>query len=90
MLHVTVEIWPGGSEIDAWTVATADIANVSESNCAKLSRYHVRATEGVNPLAGTPEWEAVGQILNHDRRSSVWSLVAKVAAWAIEQQKTGS
>jgi hypothetical protein len=88
MLRVIVEIWPGGSEIHARTLAIAGIANVSESDVAKLSHYQVHATEGANPLAGTTEWEAVGEILDHERYSSVWSLVAKVGAWTAEQQKT--
>jgi len=83
MLRVTVELWPGGVKALARTLAVADIANVSE--LADLSDYQVLAAEGPNPLAGTAAWEAETQVRAHDRRSSVWSLVAKVALWAAKQ-----
>lgn len=85
MLRVTVELWPGGSKALARTLAIADITNVSE--LADLSDYQVLAAEGPNPRAGTAAWEAETRLRDHDRRSSVWSLVAKVALWAAEQAK---
>ena len=85
MLHITVELRPDGIRDLARTVATAEVTNVSD--VAHLDDYQVHATEGANPLTGTPEWEAAGRILDHDRHSSVWSLVARVADWAAEQAK---
>ena len=85
MLRVTVEIWPGGEPRRARILATAFIANVSDLE--DISNYTMRVSEGVNPVAGTPAWKAEGEVRGHDRRASVWSLVAKVAAWAAEQRK---
>ena len=85
MLRVTVEIWPGEVKTLARTLAMADIANVTE--IADLSDYRVRAKERPNPLVGTAAWEEETWIRTHDRRSSVWSLVAKVAVWAAEQAR---
>jgi hypothetical protein len=83
MLRVTVEIWPGGDEKRARVLATGDVANVSD--LADMSDYEVRADEGHNPLTNTPPWSRQGYIFQHDRKSSVWALVAKVAAWAAEK-----
>ncbi|NOJ40325.1 hypothetical protein [Bradyrhizobium australiense] len=85
MLHITVELWPGGIRDLARTLAIADIANVSD--LADLDDYQVHAMEAANPLTDTTDWEATGRIPDHDRHSSVWSLVAKVADWAAEQAK---
>jgi hypothetical protein len=35
--------------------------------------------ESTNPLTGTPGRSATCKVLGHDRRSSVWALVAKAA-----------
>lgn len=83
MLRVTVEIWPGGDETRARVLATADVGNVSD--LAETSDYGVRVTEGHNPLTNTPTWSRSGYVFQHDRRTSVWALVAKVAAWAAEE-----
>jgi hypothetical protein len=85
VLRVTVEIWPGGEPRRARVLATAFIANVSDLE--DISNYTMRVSEGVNPVAGTPAWKAEGEMRGHDRRASVWSLVAKIAAWAAEQRK---
>jgi hypothetical protein len=45
----------------------------------------VSVTEGHNPLTNTPPWSRRGYVLQHDRRTSVWALVAKVAMWAAEE-----
>jgi hypothetical protein len=83
LLRVTVEIWPGGDKERARVLATADVGNVSE--LADKSDYVVIVTEGQNPLANTPPWSRRGCIFQHDRRTSVWALVAKVANWAAEE-----
>jgi hypothetical protein len=83
MLRVTVEIWPGGDKTRARTVAIANVANLSD--LADVSDYAVNVTEGRNPITNTPPWSQRGQIYEHDRRTSVWALIAKVAVWAAEE-----
>jgi hypothetical protein len=83
MLRVTVEILPGGDETRARVLATAEVGNVSD--LAETSDYDLSVTEGHNPLTNTPPWSRRGHIFQHDRRTSVWVLVAKVAAWAAEE-----
>jgi hypothetical protein len=83
MLRVTIEIWPRGDKARAHTIATADVANVSD--LSYVSDYALSATEQYNPVADTPAWSQCGHVLQHDRRASVWALVAKVATWAAEQ-----
>ena len=83
MLRVTVEIWPGGDESGARTLAIANVANVSD--LAEVSDYAVSVTELHNPIANTPAWTRRGHVFQHDRKKSVWALVAKVAIWATEE-----
>jgi hypothetical protein len=83
MLRITVEIWPGGDETRARKVAIANVANVSD--LADVSDYAVSVTEGHNPITNTPPWSQRGRVFQHDRRTSVWSLVAKVAILAAEE-----
>jgi hypothetical protein len=91
MLVIKVELWPGGHEAMKRTLAKAHIGNVS--NLAAVSDYQVSASEGANPIAGTPAWKGRGLLTRHDRNQSVWALVAKAAAWAAteaEKQETHS
>ena len=83
MLRVTVEIWPGGDKTRARSLAIANVANVSD--LANVSDYAVSVSEGYNPVTNTPSWSQRGQIYEHDRRTSVWALIAKVAVWAAEE-----
>ena len=83
MLRVTVEIWPGGDNTRARAVAIASVANLSD--LADVSDYAVSVTEGHNPVTDTPPWSQRGSIFQHDRRTSVWALVAKVAIWAAKE-----
>jgi hypothetical protein len=83
MLRVTVEIWPGGDQTRARAVAIANVANVSD--LADVSDYAVSVTEGYNPVTDTPPWSRRGSVFQHDRRTSVWALVTKVAIWAAEE-----
>jgi hypothetical protein len=80
MLRVTVEIWPGGDKTRARSLA---IANVS--HLADVSYYVVSISEGHNPATYTPTWSQRGHVYQHDRRTSVWALVAKIAIWATEE-----
>jgi hypothetical protein len=83
MLCVTVEIWPGGDKTRARAVAIANVANLSD--LADVSDYAVSVSEGYNPVTNTPPWSQRGSVFQHDRRTSVWTLVAKVAIWAAEE-----
>jgi hypothetical protein len=83
VLRITVEIWPGGDKTRAQAVAIANVANVSD--LADLSDYAVSVTEGHNPVTNAPAWSQRGHLFQHDRRTSVWALIAKVAAWATEE-----
>jgi hypothetical protein len=83
VLRITVEVWPGGDKTRARAIATANVANVSD--LADVSDYDVSVTEGHNPLTNTPAWSQRGRLFQHDRRASVWALIAKVAAWATEE-----
>ena len=83
MLRITAEIWPGGDETRARKVAIANVANLSD--LGEVSDYAVLAAEGYNPVGNTPPWSQRGSVLHHDRRTSVWALIAKVAIWAAEE-----
>jgi hypothetical protein len=83
LLRVTVEIWPGGDKTCARAVAIANVANLSD--LADVSDYAVSVTEGHNPVTNTPPWSQHGSVFQHDRRTSVWALVAKVAIWAAKE-----
>jgi len=83
VLRITVEIWPGGDEARARPLAIANVTNVSD--LANVSDYAVSVTEGHNPLTNTPPWSQRGHVSQHDRRTSVWALIAKVSLWATEE-----
>jgi hypothetical protein len=78
MLKVTVELVPGGDETKARPIARMTIANVSA--LADISDYAVEASAAENPVAGMSAREDRARVQKHDRRQSVWSLVAKAAA----------
>ena len=78
MLVVTIELVPGGFTPLRRTIASMRIANIS--NLADVSDYLVEATEGANPLAGTPARNGDVVLHHHDRRQSVWALLARAAS----------
>ncbi|MDA9492403.1 hypothetical protein [Bradyrhizobium sp. CCBAU 11361] len=83
MLRVVIEICPGGDVSVARPIATAVIANVSD--LADISEYSVSATEGHTPIAMAASRACTGRIIGHDRRTSVWELIAKAASWAAKE-----
>ena len=78
MLKITVALVPGGFEPLRRTLATMAIANLS--NLADRSDYRVEATENQNKLAELPARSICVEVTDHDRRQSVWVLIAKAAA----------
>jgi hypothetical protein len=78
MLQITVTLVPGGFEPLRRTVATMSIANLS--NLSDWSDYGVEATEKENDLAGLPARLMRAEVTDHDRRQSVWVLIAKAAS----------
>jgi hypothetical protein len=75
MLTITIELLPGDFAPMRRTVASMRISNIS--NLADFSDYRVEAMESANPLTGEPTRNAECMVLGHDRRQSVWALVAK-------------
>jgi hypothetical protein len=84
MLRIVVDIVPGGFQPLRRTIASMTIANISD--LADRSNYSVEAMEGANDLAGLPPRHMGAEVLDHDRRQSVWSLIAKAAAAAAEAE----
>ena len=80
MLRIIVEIVPPAGSRPPREVARAELANIAESG--KAADYSIEAEEGVNGVTFASAWEARGVICGHDREQSVWTLVAKAAAWA--------
>ncbi len=85
MLRILVELVPGGNEARKREIARATLANISALD--DVSDYRIDAWEHANPIAGTDAWDADGVIYGHDRRQSVWRLVARAAVWAAWRQR---
>ncbi|WP_422050831.1 hypothetical protein [Shimia sp.] len=76
---LTIAVSVGDQVIDKATAANV-------SNLADISNYEVRTVErGYEPL-GIPSSNTQEMISGHERRSSVWSLVATVAVLARREQ----
>jgi hypothetical protein len=82
MLRVIIELVPGGHRELRRTIASMQIGNVSD--LADISDYRINAMESANPMTSKPAVSATGIVVGHDRRQSVWSLIAKAAS-AIQQ-----
>jgi hypothetical protein len=85
MLKVRVELWPGGRQDEKHQIAVLHLSNVTDSVTNGLEDYAIFASEGVNPPADRGCWQSRGLIAGHDRRQTVWALVAKAAAWAASE-----
>ena len=77
MLRITIELVPGGFMPMRRTIATMNIGNLSD--LADVSNYRVDAMERANPLSGDPPRSATCTVVGHDRRQSVWVLMARAA-----------
>jgi hypothetical protein len=60
------------------------IANLSD--LADVSDYAIDLMEGENPLTGSKPRNGSCTVKRHDRRQSVWSLLAKAAQAAVEAE----
>jgi hypothetical protein len=75
MLVITIDLVPGGCESYRRTIGSMRIANLS--NLADTSDYSVEVMEAANHLTGDPSWNGKCVVLAHDRRQSVWALIAR-------------
>ena len=75
MLRLTIELVPGGFEPLRRTIASMRISNMSD--LADCSDYRVETMEAANALTGDPARNAECMVLAHDRKQSVWALLAK-------------
>jgi hypothetical protein len=87
LLVITVDLVPGGYESYRRTIGSMRIANVSD--LSDLSDYAVAVMEGANPLTGLPARTASCKVVGHNRRQSVWALLAKAADEALRAEFEG-
>jgi hypothetical protein len=78
-LIVTVELLSDGRRRVLGKICLQNLSDLRD-----VSDYKVNVTEGDNAVSGEGMWWGDGRIENHDRRQTVWALVAKAAAWATE------
>jgi hypothetical protein len=73
MIHVVVELWPGGEQAKKRVLATMAIANVSE--LAEVSNYRYSVDE---TFLSKPATSGSGEIANHHRSHGALRLVQRV------------
>jgi hypothetical protein len=81
MLRVTIDLVPSGYEPLRRTIATMIIGNMSD--LADVSNYRIEVIEAENKLTLQPPRSCVCEVLEHDRRQSVWALIEKAAEAAL-------
>lgn len=84
MIIVTIDLAPGGLVKRRRTIASMHIANLS--GLADISDYEINVLEAANPLTGTPPRNGGCRVEGHDRRQSVFALIAKAASAAMEAE----
>jgi hypothetical protein len=84
MIAITVELIPGGLQARRRTIGTMRISNAS--NLADISDYTIHCMEGANPLADTKPRHGSCTVENHDRRQSIWALIARAAEAALQAE----
>jgi hypothetical protein len=77
MLLITIDIVSGGYAVRRKNIATMKIGNIT--NLADISDYVVDGLETENALVGTGQRSTRTFVKGHDRRQSVWPLIAKAA-----------
>jgi hypothetical protein len=75
LLIITIDLVPGGYESYRHTIGSMRIANIS--NLADTSDYSVEVMEAANHLTGAKPRNAACTLRAHDRRQSVFALLAK-------------
>ena len=82
-MALTIEL-----KVNGRLIGGAIITN--RTGLADVSDYEVDAVETASPASGHElDFRSVFKIAGHSRRQSVWALVAKVAAGALERRETG-
>ena len=81
MIIITVDLVPAGFQPVRRTIASMRIANVSD--LANVSDYAVDFLQAANPLADTNPCNGSCHVVGHDRRQSIWALIAKAAEAAM-------
>lgn len=84
MLVISIDLVPSGFQPLRRTVASMRIANLSD--LADISDYAIDFMEGANPLAGTKPCNGSCRVNGHDRRQSIWALIAKSAEAAMHAE----
>jgi hypothetical protein len=84
MIHITIDLIPGGFQPMRQTIGTLRIANIS--NLADVSDYAVDVLEAANPLCGTKSRNASCSVAGHDRRQPIWALIARAAEAAMKAE----
>ena len=83
MIYVKVELWPGGDQSRAETIAEARVANVSK--LAASSDYDCRVTaKGWAPL-NIVAHESRFKLYGHDRNQGILYLLKRVFARAVAE-----
>lgn len=77
MLVVTIDLFPGGNPQRRRTVGTLHIANASD--LSEVSDYRIEATQAFNPVTGSRAGIGSCEVIGHNRRQSIWKLLAKAA-----------
>jgi hypothetical protein len=84
LLVVTIDLVPAGNPELRRTIGTMRVANVS--GLADVSDYAIDIMEAANPLTGTKPRNASCAVEEHDRRQSIWVLLAKAAQAAMQAE----
>jgi hypothetical protein len=84
MILITIDLVPGGFQPMRRTIGSMRIANVSD--LADISDYAVDVLEAANKLAGTNPRSGSCRVEGHDRRQSIWALIAKSAEAAMHAE----
>ena len=82
MLVITIDLVPGGYESHRRSIGSMRIANLSD--LADRSDYRIEAIESANPLTGAKSRHAACTLRAHDRRQSVFALLAKACEEILE------
>jgi hypothetical protein len=77
MILITIDLVPGGFQPMRRTIGSMRIGNLSD--LADISDYAVDVMEAANPLTGTNPRNGSCRVEGHDRRQSIWALIARAA-----------